>query len=114
LTPARKGLPFAPPATPRYPLFGRAFCAVASEISLSSKAAANTIRLDLIIAPLPSSCPFLPDHRFPPPWSVENKEVALVVADSADQKLAYVYFEDDFDEEDDDLRTIALQAMTAI
>jgi hypothetical protein len=36
------------------------------------------------------------------------------VADSADQKLAYVYFEDDFDEEDDDLRTIALQAMTAI
>jgi hypothetical protein len=44
--PARKGLPFAPPATPGYPLFGRAFCAVASEIAPSSKAAANTIRVD--------------------------------------------------------------------
>jgi hypothetical protein len=112
--PARKGLPFAPPATPGYPLFGRAFCAVASEISPSSKAAVNTIRVDFIIAPLRSGCHFLQiiasRHRSPS----KNKTVAFVVTDSAGQKLAYVYFEDDCDEEDDDLRTIALEAMTAI
>jgi hypothetical protein len=32
--------------------------------------------------------------RFPPPWPVEDIDAALVVKDSAGQKLAYVYFED--------------------
>jgi hypothetical protein len=34
-------------------------------------------------------------RRFPPPWSVEDIGAAFVVTDSAGQKLAYVYFEDE-------------------
>jgi hypothetical protein len=34
-------------------------------------------------------------RRFPPPWTVEDIGVAFVVTDSAGQKLAYVYFEDE-------------------
>jgi hypothetical protein len=34
-------------------------------------------------------------RRFPPPWSVEDIDAAFVVKDSAGQKLAYVYFEDE-------------------
>jgi hypothetical protein len=34
-------------------------------------------------------------RRFPPPWSVEELEACFVVKDSAGQKLAYVYFEDE-------------------
>ena len=35
------------------------------------------------------------EHRFPPPWTVEDIGAAFVVTDSAGQKLAYVYFEDE-------------------
>ncbi len=35
------------------------------------------------------------ERRFPPPWSVEDIGAAFVVADSAGQKLAYVYYEDE-------------------
>jgi hypothetical protein len=35
------------------------------------------------------------ERRFPPPWSVEDIGAAFVVKDSAGQKLAYVYFEDE-------------------
>jgi hypothetical protein len=34
-------------------------------------------------------------RRFPPPWSVEDIGAAFVVTDSAGQKLAYVYFEEE-------------------
>jgi hypothetical protein len=34
-------------------------------------------------------------QRFPPPWTVEELEACFVVKDSAGQKLAYVYFEDE-------------------
>jgi hypothetical protein len=35
------------------------------------------------------------ERRFPPPWSIEELDDAcFVVIDSADQKPAYVYFED--------------------
>jgi hypothetical protein len=32
---------------------------------------------------------------FPPPWSVEELEACFIVKDSAGQKLAFVYFEDE-------------------
>jgi hypothetical protein len=32
---------------------------------------------------------------FPPPWSVQEQDACFIVTDSARQKLAYVYFEDD-------------------
>jgi endo-1,4-beta-D-glucanase Y len=35
------------------------------------------------------------DRHFPPPWTVEDNGAAFVVKDSAGQKLAYVYFEDE-------------------
>jgi hypothetical protein len=38
--------------------------------------------------------PFTP-RRFPPPWTVEEQSACFVVTDSAGQKLAYVYFEDE-------------------
>jgi hypothetical protein len=34
-------------------------------------------------------------RRFPPPWSVEELEACFVVKDRADQKRAYVYFEEE-------------------
>ena len=38
----------------------------------------------------------MPTRRFPPPWSIEERNDACFVGkDSAGQKLAYVYFEDD-------------------
>jgi len=33
-------------------------------------------------------------RRFPPPWTVEELDACFVVIDSAEQKLAYVYFEE--------------------
>jgi hypothetical protein len=37
----------------------------------------------------------LTERRFPPPWIVEELEACFYACDSAGQKLAYVYFEDD-------------------
>ncbi len=37
----------------------------------------------------------MPERRFPPPWSVEDIDAAFVVKDSAGQKLAYVYYEEE-------------------
>jgi hypothetical protein len=34
-------------------------------------------------------------RRFPAPWSVEELDACFVVIDSAEQKLAYVYFEEE-------------------
>jgi hypothetical protein len=34
-------------------------------------------------------------RRFPPPWTVEELDACFVVTDSAGQKLAYVYFQDE-------------------
>ena len=34
-------------------------------------------------------------RRFPSPWSIDELEACFVVIDSAGQKLAYVYFEDE-------------------
>ena len=34
-------------------------------------------------------------RRFPPPWSVEELDTCFIVIDSAGQKLAYVYFENE-------------------
>jgi hypothetical protein len=34
-------------------------------------------------------------RRFPPPWSIDELDASFVVIDSAGQKLAYVYFEDE-------------------
>jgi hypothetical protein len=35
-------------------------------------------------------------RRFPPPWTIEElNDACFVVSDSAAQKLAYVYFEDE-------------------
>jgi hypothetical protein len=35
------------------------------------------------------------DRGFPAPWSVDELEACFVVKDGADQKLAYVYYEED-------------------
>ncbi len=37
----------------------------------------------------------MPERRFPPPWSVEDIGAAFVVTDSAGQKLAYIYYEEE-------------------
>jgi hypothetical protein len=34
-------------------------------------------------------------HRFPPPCSAEETDACFIVKDSAGQKLAYVYFEEE-------------------
>jgi hypothetical protein len=36
-----------------------------------------------------------PSSRFPPPWTIEEFDACFVVIDSAGQKLAYVYFEEE-------------------
>jgi hypothetical protein len=35
------------------------------------------------------------NRRFPPPWSVEERDACFVVRDHDGQQLAYVYFEDE-------------------
>ena len=35
------------------------------------------------------------ERRFPPPWIVEELEACFYVCDSAGQKLAFVYFEEE-------------------
>jgi hypothetical protein len=38
----------------------------------------------------------MPSHRrFPPPWSIEDNGACFIVNDSAGQKLAYVYYEEE-------------------
>jgi hypothetical protein len=37
----------------------------------------------------------LPERRFPPPWSVDDRQESFVLPDSTDQPLAYTYFEDE-------------------
>jgi hypothetical protein len=39
--------------------------------------------------------PLVTSRRFSPPWSVEETDACFIVEDSAGQKLAYVYFEDE-------------------
>ncbi|MFZ2075838.1 MAG: hypothetical protein WAV38_04135 [Xanthobacteraceae bacterium] len=34
-------------------------------------------------------------RRFPPPWSVDELEACFIVTDTAGQKLAFVYFEEE-------------------
>jgi hypothetical protein len=34
-------------------------------------------------------------RRFPPPWTIEELDACFVVIDSAGQKLAYIYFEEE-------------------
>ena len=34
-------------------------------------------------------------RRFPPPWSIDELEACFVVVESAAQKLAYVYYENE-------------------
>ena len=35
------------------------------------------------------------DRRFPPPWSIEERQESFTVTDANGQHLAYVYFEDE-------------------
>jgi hypothetical protein len=35
------------------------------------------------------------DRRFPPPWSVEERQTCFIVKDGNGQALAYVYFEEE-------------------
>ena len=37
----------------------------------------------------------MPARRFPPPWLIAELEACFVVVDSAGQKLAYVYYEEE-------------------
>jgi hypothetical protein len=35
------------------------------------------------------------NRRFPPPWSLEELDACFIVKDSAEQKPAYVYYEEE-------------------
>jgi len=34
-------------------------------------------------------------RRFPPPWSIEERQESFIVKDASGQRLAYLYFEDE-------------------
>ena len=34
-------------------------------------------------------------RRFPPPWSIEERQESFIVTDANGQPLAYLYFEDE-------------------
>jgi hypothetical protein len=34
-------------------------------------------------------------RRFPPPWSIEERQESFIVKDATGQQLAYIYFEDE-------------------
>ena len=35
------------------------------------------------------------EHRFPPPWCIEETPACFIVRDGFDQALAYVYYEEE-------------------
>jgi hypothetical protein len=37
----------------------------------------------------------MPHRRFPPPWTIEERQACFVVKDGNGQALAYVYFEEE-------------------
>jgi hypothetical protein len=37
----------------------------------------------------------MPARRFPPPWTVEEKDACFIVRDKNGQALAYVYYENE-------------------
>jgi endo-1,4-beta-D-glucanase Y len=37
----------------------------------------------------------MPDRRFPPPWSVEERPACYIVNDANGRALAYVYYEEE-------------------
>jgi hypothetical protein len=37
----------------------------------------------------------MPERRFPPPWSVEERQACFIVKDGNGQALAHVYFEEE-------------------
>ena len=37
----------------------------------------------------------MPNRRFPPSWSIEERQESFIVTDATGQALAYVYFEDE-------------------
>jgi hypothetical protein len=37
----------------------------------------------------------MPTRRFPPPWSIEERQESFIVKDANGQALAYLYFEDE-------------------
>ena len=37
----------------------------------------------------------MPERRFPSPWSVKELDACFIVTDSAGQKLAFIYFEEE-------------------
>jgi hypothetical protein len=39
--------------------------------------------------------PVMPARRFPPPWSVEERQSCFTVKDGNGRTLAYVYFEEE-------------------
>jgi hypothetical protein len=39
--------------------------------------------------------PAMPDRRFPPPWTIEERQACFIVKDGNGQALAYVYFEEE-------------------
>jgi hypothetical protein len=34
-------------------------------------------------------------RRFPPPWSIEERQESFIVKDANGQQIAYLYFEDE-------------------
>src|SRR5580692_450884 len=43
----------------------------------------------------PAGALSMPEHRFPPPWSVEGTDACFIVRDANGQALAHVYFEEE-------------------
>jgi hypothetical protein len=37
----------------------------------------------------------VPSRRFPPPWSIEERQESFIVKDANGQQIAYLYFEDE-------------------
>jgi hypothetical protein len=37
----------------------------------------------------------MPTRRFPPPWSIEERQESFIVMDANGQQLAYLYFENE-------------------
>ena len=37
----------------------------------------------------------MPDRRFPPPWSLDERPACFIVNDANGQALAYVYYEEE-------------------
>ena len=63
--------------------------------SLSPSAAGPRFTFHALVTLIRDSRNITPTRRFPPPWSIEERQESFIVKDAPGQPLAYLYYENE-------------------